>query len=186
MRFLILALVLTGCEYTPDSIESQQTQQVQAQQVQYAIGQPIPTYDWSLERQLVIDLYNIRNFKVATYTVWRGDTSIIEGHCPSMGFGLPYDTSLTNPLMATSTDEYGRQHSYEGGSLTSIGQAEPNGIFASTNTSATWVFCVNGAVVEPHYVEAKVTGYPYQVEVLDDLHVRRASAKSVNIKIKDK
>jgi hypothetical protein len=87
---------------------------------------------------------------------------MIEGDCPSMGYGLPYDTSLTNPLMAVDEDPQG----YDKAALTSVGQPEPNGIFASTNTSATWVMCVGIAgTLEPVYVEAKVTVYPGPVDI---------------------
>ena len=74
-----------------------------------------------------------------------------------MGFGMPYDTSLTNPLQT--------EYMYNGAGGV-VGQAEPNGIFASTNTSATWVMCVGQAgTLEPIYVESKVTVYPYPIKV---------------------
>ena len=148
-------LLLTGCNNSTQ--EKKDKKQVQAQQSQYAKGQPVPMYNWSLERDLLIKLYNLRNQKVATHSVWRSDYGMVEGECPSMGYGLPYDTSLTNPL----------QSYYMGnGAGTSVGQAEPNGVFASTNTAATWVMCIGETgMLEPHYVESKVTVYPYPVKV---------------------
>lgn len=104
--------------------------------------------------------------KAVTHSVWRSDRGMIEGDCPSIGFGIPYDTSLTNPLVATSLDQRGYSHTYQGGALTSIEQPEPNGIYASKNTSATWVMCAGEAgAIEPVYVETKVTVYPYPVKV---------------------
>jgi hypothetical protein len=145
-----LGLMLTGCN---ESQETKDKQAVQDQQRQYAKNQPIPTYRHSMERELLIKLYNLRNEKVLTHTVWRSDYGMVEGDCSSMGYGLPYDTSLTNPL----------QYYYKGAV---IGQAEPNGIFASTNTSATWVMCIGDrGNLEPIYVEGKVTVYPYSVKV---------------------
>lgn len=165
LTILAVTAALTGCQ-TEVSQEAKTTQNVQKQQAQYSIGQPVPVYDWSLERHLLIQLYNLRNHKAATHAVWRSNYGTIEGDCPSMGYGLPYDTSLTNPLMATDYDSDGQEHQYQGGALTSIGQAEPNGIFASTNTSATWVMCTNEAgLIEPVYVESKVTIYPYPLNV---------------------
>lgn len=147
--------ILTGCDQATQ--ETKDKKQVQAQQSQYAIAQPIPAYNWSLERDLLIKLYNLRNQKVSTHSVWRSDYGMIEGECSSMGYGLPYDTSLTNPLQSYGRSTY---------ALTSIGQAEPNGVFASTNTAATWVMCIgNTGMIEPHYVESKVTVYPYPVKV---------------------
>lgn len=151
-----MSVLFVGCDRAP-SQEEKDREIVNMQQSQYAKGQPIPVYDWSLERDLVIQLYNIRNERLNTHSVWRSDYGTVEGDCPSMGYGIPYDTSLTNPLMATGS----RVHA-----ITSIGQAEPNGIFASTNTSATWVMCVGDAgIIEPHYVESKVTVYPGPVTV---------------------
>ena len=158
----LAAMALFGCQ--SDSQEAQDRRAVDRQQEQYAIGQPVPAYDWSLERHLLIQLYNIRNAEVATHSVWRSDYGLVEGDCPSMGYGLPYDTSLTNPWRSTNTDDNGVLRG--NGALTSIGQSEPNGIFASTNTSATWVMCVGSSgAIEPHYVESKVTAYPGPVEV---------------------
>lgn len=156
VMIVLTACALYACERTSIS-EEQDREAVNRQQQQYAKSQPIPTFDWSLERHLVIELYRMRNQRVATHSVWRGDLSVIEGDCPSMGFGIPYDTSLTNPLQAYTVYNH---------STVAIGQAEPNGIFQSTNTSATWVMCVgDGGMIEPHYIEGKVTVYPGPVEV---------------------
>lgn len=147
---LMVGLAMAGCE-KKQSADVKDTKTANAQQEQYSKAQPIPMFDWSLERQLVIDLYQVRNQKAATHSVWRSDRGLIEGDCPSYGYGIPYDTSLTNPLKAYRTRV----------GVTSIEQAEPNGIFASKNTAATWVMCLGEAgTVEPVYVETKVTVYP--------------------------
>lgn len=176
-KFLLIGLgvlSLTACN-AESSQNKKDSQQAEAQQSQYAASQPVPMYDWSLERHLVIELYNARNMKAATHSVWRSDLGTIEGDCPSMGFGLPYDTSLTNPLVATGNRTY---------ALTSIEQPEPNGIYASKNTAATWVMCVNEiGAIEPVYVETKVTVYPYTVSVdYDKNRVKKAGKSSVTIK----
>ena len=178
-KLLVLLFVLiSGCNLEVGQ-EAKDQETVQQQQAQYAKAQPIPVYDFSLERDLVIQLYNIRNQKVATHSVWRSDHGVIEGDCPSMGYGIPYDTSLTNPLQATDRDQNGNRNN----SVTSIGQAEPNGIFASTNTSATWVMCIgDGGLIEPHYVETKVTVYPGPVTVdYDANRVTRSGKATVTI-----
>jgi hypothetical protein len=162
--WLVITVLLSGVWGCGDPTQEAVDQQaVQEQQAQYAKGQPIPFYDWSLERDLVIKLYDLRNERVATHSVWRGDMSVIEGDCPSIGFGIPYDTSLTNPLQLSWSDDPAAGVDWREGV---IGQAEPNGVFASTNTSATWVMCVGDAgIIEPHYIESKVTVYPGPVEV---------------------
>ncbi len=172
----ILAAVLsmTACQ-GETSANEKDSQAVERQQKQYATAQPVPAYDWSLERHLVIELYNVRNMRAATHSVWRSDLGTIEGDCPSMGFGVPYDTSLTNPLVATGNTIH---------ALTSIEQPEPNGIFASKNTAATWVMCTNElGQIEPVYVETKVTTYPYPVNVdYDKNRVTKSGKSTVAIK----
>lgn len=154
--FLILTMLL-GLMACDNTSSNKEREMVERQQEQYVIGQPIPAFNWSLERDLIINLYNIRNQRVSTHAVWRSDYGLVEGDCPSMGFGLPYDTSLTNPLMPDFRDSASR---------IAIEQPEPNGIFASKNTSATWVMCLGeSGSVEPVYVESKVTIYPGPVTV---------------------
>lgn len=156
----VFALSACGPIEKKKSSEVKDREKVMQQQAQYSKGQPVPVFDWSLERDLLISLYKLRNDKVATHAVWRSDYGTVEGDCPSLGYGLPYDTSLTNPLQS----EY--HHGFHEYASAVIGQAEPNGVFASTNTAATWIMCTGEAgMLEPVYVEAKVTVYPYPVEV---------------------
>lgn len=178
---LIIAVVfVAGC--TIDDRTSSQKADAEAvdrQQSQYTKSQPIPAYDYSLERDLLIQLYNIRNQKVSTHSVWRSNYGMVEDDCPSMGFGIPYDTSLTNPWVATKMYT-------SGGGAVAIGQPEPNGVFASTNTSATWVICIGPAgLLEPVYVESKVSVYPYPVTVdYETNRVTRAGEANTSVNLK--
>ena len=152
---MLLSVSVLGCM---DNAETRDAKVVNDQQEQYQISQPVPKFDWSLERQLAIELYGARNERVATHSVWRSDYGMIEGDCPSIGYPLPYDVQLTNPLRVA----------YQSSGAV-IEQAEPNGLFSSKATSATWVRCIakiNGKVVEsPVYIEGKVTAYAYPLDV---------------------
>jgi len=159
----VMALPTHVFAWGADSEATKEAGKVSAQQAQYAKGQPIPFFNFSLERHLIIELYKLRNKRVSTHAVWRSDYGMVEGDCPSMGYGIPFDTSLTNPLVATAEDS---ANGWNKNALTSIEQPEPNGIFASKNTAATWVMCVGAAgAIEPVYVESKVTVYPGPVSV---------------------
>ena len=184
ITMFVILVFAAGCKMSSPSSETKTAFQVNNQQEQYTKVQPVPFYDWSLERDLVIQLYNMRNVRAVTHSVWRSNTGVVEGDCPSIGFGIPYDTSLTNPLVATSQDVEGHNHTYQGGALTSVEQPEPNGIFASKNTSATWVMCAGKAgQIEPIYVETKVTVYPYPVTVdYKTNRVTKSGSATVTIK----
>lgn len=170
----------TGFCWGSDTAATQEAQKVSRQQAQYAKSQPIPAFNWSLERHMVVELYKLRNKKVATHAVWRSDYGMIEGDCPCMGYGIPYDTSLTNPVVATAEDS---SYGWRKEALASIGQPEPNGLFASQNTAATWVPCVGkSGAIEPVYVESKVTVYPGPVKVdYEKNRVIRFGAATVKI-----
>jgi uncharacterized protein YceK len=175
---ILSVAVLSGCgQVTQNDKDSRASEQ---QQSQYAKSQPLPVYNWSLERHMVIELYNARNLRAATHSVWRSDLGSIEGDCASIGFGIPYDTSLTNPLSIEA-----KRFGGLGRMVDVVEQAEPNGIFASKNTAATWVMCAgdNGAM-EPVYVETKVTVYPYPVKVdYDKNRVIKAGKSTVTISV---
>lgn len=176
-----MTMSLFSCIYEETSTEKE-SQAVERQLSQYSKGQPIPAYDWSLERDLVVKLYDLRNNKVATHTVWRSDYGMIEGDTPSIGFGIPYDTSLTNPLQLAHkrVQTYGGHALLEG----TVEQQEPNGIFASKNTTATWILSVDKETsqIMPIYIEGKVTVYPYPVKVdYKNNRVIRAGVASVSI-----
>lgn len=174
--FATLLLSLTGCNNIQKTSEQKDSEAVQRQQDVYQKAQPIPFLDWSLERDIVIQLYKARNERVATYTVWRGDTSVIEGHCSSIGYPIPYDTSLTNPLQM----QHRYYNPYDGVDYhlqeDVVEQPEPNGIFASKNSIATWVRCVVDGKEAPIYVEGKVTAYPYPIRIEDNIVVPVAGA----------
>lgn len=179
----ISAISLTACGYTETATEKE-AQVVDAQLSQYSKGQPIPAYDWSLERDLVIKMYNLRNKKAATHTVWRSDYGMIEGDTPSIGYGIPYDTSLTNPLQLEK-----KRVKTNGGHMIlegTVEQQEPNGIFASKNTTATWIMSVDKKTgqIMPLYIEGKVTVYPYPVKVdYEKNRVYKAGEPSTTISI---
>lgn len=176
-----ILLMVTACEEVDQTAERKDSQTVANQQRQYQLAQPVPVFDFSLERDVYIQLYQARNRNVATHTIWRSDFGKVLGDCSSIGYPIPYDSSLTNPLKVSNS-----AHNY-GYAITE--QAEPNGLFASKNSIATWIRCVvevNGVVSQvPVYVEDKVTAYPYPVEVdYDTDRVRIAGAPSVTLDAK--
>lgn len=149
LLFVLLVIILSACS-SSDFVESVK---VDEQQSQYRDNQPIPSFDWSLERDILIQLYLKRNEAIATYTIITysvGGAPIYE--CPSIGYPLPADTQLTNPLKVTTSGAV-------------IEQAEPNGLFTSDNAFGTWVLCVlDDGTVYPVYTEQNATAFPFPVE----------------------
>lgn len=176
--FVGLAFAVAACDPPDSSAARSETAAVERQQQQYLVGQPVPQFDFSLERDVAIQLYSARNQNVATHTVWRSDFGKVLGDCPSIGYPIPYDVQLTNPqYIANSGHQYG---------YAILEQAEPNGLYSSKNSIATWIRCIteDGTQV-PVYVEDKVTAYPYPVAVdYDTDRVAPAGAATVVIDAK--
>ena len=64
---------------------------------------------------------------------------------------MPYDVQLTNPLRY-----------YMNGAV--VEQAEPNGLYSSKNTRATWVLCQRKAGPSPFYSEPDVVSFAWPVK----------------------
>lgn len=149
-----LALLCMDCNCDPGA-DAADKSRVNSQQELYATNQPIPMFKWSQDRDNLIQIYKMKNESVATYSIVRAaGTGEILWHCPSVGFPIPADTQLTNPLQVTYT---------HGGV---IEQAEPNGLFTSKNTDGTYVICVlpDGSLT-PQYTEQKVEVFTRPVKV---------------------
>jgi len=186
---VLLLPVVIGCMGGTTSTEDFESKRVSEQQKQYAVSQPPPVFDWSLERDIAIQLYQARNERVRTWTVWRSDYGMIEGHSETIGYPIPYDVQLTNPeKIDVAFREVGgmNENRYPEGV---IEQAEPNGLYSSKNSIATWIRAVvnvDGKFVEaPIYIEGKVTCYPYPVEVdYDNNRVKPVSGVKPSVIIK--
>lgn len=158
MIFLLFTLILVGCEDAQDRADRMA---VNRQQEHYRKNQDVPFYEWSLELDAYKQIYDARvKDTVRTWTIWRANTGQILDHCVSMGYPIPYDVQLTNPLKRVIGS---------GDSGVVIEQPEPSGLYSSKNTNATWVrkvHTVSGvAVVTPIYIEDRVTCYAYPIKV---------------------
>ena len=136
------------------AVREQQSQNLQMDQ--FLRNQPVPSFDWSLERHMLIELYSARQRATSTFSVVQSEyTGKVLWSCPSIGFPLPYATQLTNPLQVAG-------HTYTGGqgsvSAVAIAQQEPNGLFTPAQSDATWVPCVDEkGRITPVYEEKHVT-----------------------------
>lgn len=160
LSLTFLVAVLAAC--TP-SAERQDNTRVQDQQAHYATTQPVPFFDYSLDRDVLIQIYESKNEARQTSTVIESFSGELLFSCPSIGYGIAADVQITNPLAPF-------RHSTESWSEgVTVEQPEPNGLFSSKNTDATYVLCVrdNGDVA-PIYTEEKVTVFPFAITIGED------------------
>ncbi len=169
---LLLAVVLALTSCVSSSSISRDKQTVEDQQSIYQRNQPIPLFDWSQDRDVLIQIYQAKNEARTTYTVVTADGSgQVLFVCPSVGYALPADTQLTNGLQALNWS-----------SAPVVEQAEPNGLYSSKNTDGTYVLCIReSGEIAPVYTEAKVTTYPFPVKVENGQIVDAGGASSINL-----
>lgn len=154
--FLLVVLVaISACDTSPGITQNKNDTDWQLQQ--YNAVQRIHVYTYSWERWQVQTIYDMRITKLtSTWSVWVGDgTGEPIDMCPSKGFGLPYNTSLTSP------DQY-----YYNSSGAVVAMMEPNGLYPGGSTSATWVLCVEkNGTLHLSYVEPQVIVYDHPIEI---------------------
>lgn len=158
----ILALFLIiGCR-TADTAENKDREIVDRQQKIYQKSQPVHIFDFSIPRDIYQQIYDITTTEVvATYSVIESITGVTKYQCPSIGYAIPADRSLTNPLQgAYKVDAIGAEEF-----SVVLEQPEPDGLFSSKNTDATWILCVDLLTGEayPFYTEHKVMTWPFIV-----------------------
>lgn len=178
---LLLVAILTvasSCDGSEPTAEKDMAEQVNRQQAHYARVQPIPWFDYSLERYLMIQLYVARNNAVATWSyVWNDFLGIATFSCPSIGYPIPGGSELDNPLQVVEHTHYW---------ATTIGQAEPNGLFPPGTSAGTYIMCLNpDGTVGPVYMEPNVQTYPYPMEEKDHRLVRTTPKSSISIDYKN-
>lgn len=177
-----IVLGLNACDWRKTG-NSKESEVVDKQQEIYAKGQPIPAFDYSLRRQMLIELYKYNNQAVNTTSIFYSYTGKVIDYCPSIGYGIPVTSSLTNPT--TIDKKY-----FGAGNIASgvVGQAEPDGTFVASNSTASWVFCTNkDGSLSPRYIESLVHAYPgnYTVDI-ETGKITQIGENSVKIRLNSK
>jgi hypothetical protein len=153
----VLGISLVGCEYTPTSDEIQRAQQERI--LQESTSQTgMPAIKNFRERKLLKQILEMRDQDgLVTYTYTVPETT---GRpvflCNSVGYGLPAATQYTNPQKTEYSGSTG---------VTTLPQADPNGLFSPESAEGTWVLCSdpNGSgKTRPVYVEPRIIVSPFR------------------------
>ena len=145
---VLMASMMAGCS---NSKENQYTSELMNQAYD-AVG--FPDTSNYFERQQLKEIYELRDDpSLIRYWYTKNDMTgkwVYQGKC--VGYGIPYTTSMTASESLQKTDTTG------GYSWDVIPLAEPNGLYASPSTSATWILSVDeDGNITPSYVEDCIT-----------------------------
>ncbi len=136
-----VSLLLTACLGNQDNKQGGQN----ATREQKAVGtsfnrvadsQPVPTFDWSQERQTVIDIENIQATGTATTSAGYLEGIGLVWWCPSIGAPVPstYQLSATKQWVDLPGDN--------SRTLYDVDQGEPTGVYVGQSTG-TWTICLD-------------------------------------------
>ena len=146
--FAMMICMLVGCGETE---ENQYTKELMNQAYD-AVGFPdVSNY---FERAQLKEIYELRDDpNLICYWYTKNDMSgkwIYQGKC--IGYGIPYTTSMT------ASESLQKIETTVGAEWEIVPLAEPNGLYASPSTSATWILSVNeDGGITPIYVESEIT-----------------------------
>jgi len=163
-KYLLVLSVLfaVSCNNAYQPSADEQMQQKQAIIEKEANAQAgLPAIHNFQEKKLLKQIYELRdNEKLVCYAYLFNHFSgklVFIGRC--MGYGIPYSTQYSNP----------EKEIYEGGyqrGFGSLPQAEPNGLFMPTSSSATWLMMIDETgAVHPVYIEPEVIVSPFKLNV---------------------
>ena len=136
----ILALSITACTGSHSNGNTQEAQQQQQDTTSLEASQPIPHFNYSQIRQTIIDAETIaaNGTQTTSFFFQMGNQDPVFS-CPSIGMPVANTAQLSNP-----------QQPYQGpintgSSDVAVGQMDPDGVYAPSASSGTYVICVNSS-----------------------------------------
>lgn len=155
---IVASILFVGCGISQSDTNLKEQKITEDNQARLSRLYPIPQMDTSLERDIVVQLYELRNQARNTHSVILSDgTATPVWDCPSIGFPIANDVQLTNPEQIAVQNQYG---------VATLPQAEPNGLYTPASSWGTWVLCAEGdGSIAPVYNEADTITFPFPVKV---------------------
>ncbi len=168
MVFIFLA-VMISCEEADLKQNSADRKQAEATQkilgeAQRQVGMPNLTN--FQQRKMMKWIYELTDrVDLITYTYIKNELTgqfIFVGK--SMGYGVPFSAQFTNPERIYDIEREGGaiEKCEDNGEIQVLPQADPNGLFMPTSSSATWVIMISPETGEPYpeYWEPEIVVVP--------------------------
>jgi hypothetical protein len=131
-----LAAALTACTSGPNG-NQQEIQQQQQDTTSLEASQPLPHFSYSQIRQTIIDAETVAadGTQTTSFFFQFGDANPVFS-CPSLGMPVADTAQLSNPDQVVGAPN---------SQAATIGQMDPDGVYAPSSSSGTYVICVNSA-----------------------------------------
>jgi len=163
---IIFVAMFSGCSSEVKTSDGQQARQTETMlgEAQRQIGMPqIINFQ---QRKLMKWIYELADREdLVTYTYIKSDYSgKLVFMCKSIGYGIPFSAQFTNPEKLVEGDkELGYDLSGYLNYVMQMPQADPNGLFMPTTSSATWIIAIHPETGKPHplYFEPEIVVSPF-------------------------
>lgn len=137
----VLLLVGTACSGSKEGKEAGRNTAEEQKRVSEGFGrlsdsQPVPTFDWSQERQTLIDVETARATGATTTTAFYLEGIGLVGWCPSVGSPVPSTSQLS------ATEQWVDIPGDNTNSLVNVDQGEPTGVYVG-QSAGTWTLCLD-------------------------------------------
>jgi len=161
MGIVLFAVMMVACENRPEKassdIEQAKQTEIALSEAQRQIG--MPNINNFQQRKLMKWIYELADKEdLITYAYIKAEylgKLIFVGKC--LGYGIPFSAQFTNP------EKVVHKCTYQGGSFGTLPQADPNGLFMPTTSSATWLIMIDPADGKPRplYFEPEIVVSPF-------------------------
>lgn len=161
---LLLSTILISCNMEPkpptaDDVQAKKTEQ-SLSEANRGIGMPaINNFQEKKLFKQVLEERDKENLITYTYLVSEMTGKIGQFLGKSLGYGIPASTQFTNPT------KYKDVYHANGGSYgLFLPQADPNGLFMPTSSSATWIMLLDPeGKARPVYIEPLIIVSPFKL-----------------------
>ena len=156
LMLLCLSMILmsASCETQPSADEIQKVQTEQSLgEANKQIGMPaIVNFQEKKLFKQIIELRDTENLITYCYLMNEMNGTVGQFLGKGIGYGIPAATQYTNPQYIAENDQSG---------FAVLPQADPNGLFMPTQTSATWYMLLDAkGVPHPVYIEPLIIVSP--------------------------
>ena len=162
---LVVGLTLVGCEDRKQAAGTADSSQAKATEASLAeanrqIGMPsIVNFQERKLAKMIFELRDQEDFVCYAYyfNALDGKRGDFIGKC--LGYGLPYSVQFTNPEKIAH-----EVRNTQGSSFGTLPQADPNGLFMPTSSSATWLMLLDDkGEAHPVYMEPLIIVSPFKL-----------------------
>lgn len=163
VTMLILSIAFISCDESIQKPNADKVQQKQTEQslseANRQIGMPaIVNFQERKLMKMILELRDQENLVTYCYLVNEMNGKVGQFLGKGIGFGIPAATQFTNPEKIT------HKETYQGGSYGTLPQADPNGLFMPTSTSATWYMLLDeNGKPHPVYIEPLIIVSPIKL-----------------------